>query len=81
MMKGLPLLPRSVSAPSGHKCLGAFPVFEVGCECGWYSLPHKERRHAYSEWREHARTHGGVVESYEEHAKREAAYRRKLEAQ
>lgn len=71
-------LPKKVSAPVGHRCLGAKPVFEVGCECGWYSLPHKERSQAYSEWREHARTHGGEVESFEDHQKREEAYRRKI---
>ena len=72
------LLPYSIKAPGGHKCLGARPVFEVGCECGWYSCPHKDRAEAYSEWRDHARTHGGERESYAAHEKREQAYRRKL---
>ena len=42
----------------GHKCLGATMRFEVDCECGWHSNPHRgegARAAAYSEWRDHVR--------------------------
>jgi hypothetical protein len=45
----------------GHKCATVLRAFEVHCQCGWVSLPHRERRYAYSEWRDHVAGHGGEI--------------------
>jgi hypothetical protein len=56
---------RKVMPLRGHKSTGMQIKFETNCECGWYSLPHQERRAAYSEWREHVVECGGQYESWD----------------
>lgn len=51
---------------AGHKCLGATMCFEVDCECGWVSCAHRgenARAAAYSEWRDHVRSHHQIAQS------------------
>ena len=72
------LLPRAVKPPAGHKTSGRpYMMFVLYCECGWKTAPNPQRAGAYGEWRRHALDHGGELESYENHQKREARHRRK----
>jgi len=75
------ILPRAVKPPVGHKTSGTpYMMFVLYCECGWKTAPNPERAGAYADWRSHALAHGGTLESFEDHEKREARYLRKIAA-
>jgi hypothetical protein len=72
---------RKVLPLEGHKCLGARPAVVVYCECGWTSCPHtgeSARGDAYSEWRDHTRSHGAAQEPAAQWLTREDRERAKL---
>lgn len=75
---GEPIVSRRPERLEGHKCLGAVHKFEVNCECGWVSCPHRDRGEAYSEWRGHVLSHGGELEPWDRAEQRQRRAREKL---
>ncbi|TGQ69541.1 hypothetical protein EN829_014905 [Mesorhizobium sp. M00.F.Ca.ET.186.01.1.1] len=66
---------------AGHKHEKTQMFFRTFCECGWGSTANEKRRHAYSEWRDHIRSHGGEYESWEKAHAREDRAKAKQKAQ
>lgn len=50
---------------AGHKHEKTRMFFRTFCECGWGSTSHEKRMHAYAEWRDHLRSHGGEYEDWD----------------